>query len=87
MYRKLKVSRNDILRRLLGVPGCTSTKTVFVNTCQDDVDVLVWKQSYSFKRSIEGSHSSVIKFIFDSCSFKSSKLFAKYRDSIGETRM
>ena len=86
MYRKLKVSHNDILRRLLGVPGYTNARTLFVNTRQDNVDVLIRKQSYSFKLRIEGSDSRVIKFVFDWCSFKVSKLFAKWYDNIEVTR-
>ena len=41
MYRKLKVNYNDILRTLLGVPRYTSARTLFVNTRQDNVDVLI----------------------------------------------
>ena len=85
MYRKLRLSQNDRLRRLLSVLRYTSARTLFVNKRQDNVNVLIRKQCYNLKLRIEGSHSRVIKFIFDSCSFKSSKLFAKWRDKIEVT--
>ena len=47
MYRKPKLSHNDILRRLLGVPRYTSARTLFVNKRQDNVDVLNRKQCYN----------------------------------------
>ena len=81
MYRKLKVSHNDILRRLLGVPRYTSARTLFVNKSQDNVDVLLRKQCYKHKLRI-GSFQNRVISIFDSCSFKASKLFAKRRDNI-----
>ena len=87
MYRKLKVSHNDILRRLLGVPRYTSARTLFVNTRHDNVDVIIRKQCYNLKLRIEGSHNRIIKSIFDSRSFKASKFFAKWRDSIEVTRV
>ena len=34
MYRKLKVSHNDLLRRFMGVQRYYSARTMFVNTCQ-----------------------------------------------------
>ena len=77
MYLKLTYRFNDILRRLLGVPRHTSARFLFVNKRQDNVDVQTRKQCYNLKLSIEGSHNRVIESIFDSCSFKASKLFAK----------
>ena len=49
MYRKLKVSHNDILRRLLGAPMYTSARTLFVNKREDSVNVLIRKQGYNLK--------------------------------------
>ena len=77
MHRKLKISHNDILRRLLGVPRYTSARTLLVNKHQDNVNVLIWKQCYNLKLRTEGCHNRVIRSIFDSCSFKASKLFDK----------
>ena len=57
MYCKLKVSHNDILRRLLGVPRYTSARALFVNKRQDNVDVVIRKQCYNLKRRIEVSRS------------------------------
>ena len=65
----------------------TSATTFFVNECQDNIDLLIPKQCYNFKLRIEGSHNRVIKSIFDSCSFKASKLFAKWRYNIEVTRI
>ena len=58
-----------------------------VNKRQDNGDLLIRKQLYNLKLRIEGSHNRVIKSIIDSCSFKASKLFAKWRDSIEVTRI
>ena len=85
MYRKLRVSHNDILRRQLVVPRYSSARALFVNKLHDNVDVQTRKQCYNLKLSIEGSHNRVIESIFDSCSFKASKLFAKWRDNIDVT--
>ena len=85
MYRNLRVSHNDILRRLLGVLRCTSARTLFINKRQGNVDVRNRKQCYNLRLRIEGSHNRVIKSIFDSSSFKASKLFVKLRDNIEVT--
>ena len=53
----------------------------------DNVNVLIQKQCYNLKLRIEGSNNRVFKFIFDLCSFKASKLFAKSRDSIEVPRV
>ena len=87
MYRKLEVSHNDILRRMLGIPRYSRAGTLFVNKRQDNVDVLSRKQCYNLKRRIEDSHNRIIKPIFGSCSFKASKLFAKLRDNIEVKRV
>ena len=58
-----------------------------INTRLDNVDVLIRKKCYNLKLTIDGFHNSVIKSIFDSCSFKASKFFAKWRDSIEVTRI
>ena len=87
MYHKLKVSHNDILRRLLGVPRYTSARALFVNKRQDNVDVLIRKQCYNLKLRTEGPRNRVIKSIFGSCSFKASKLFVKRRDNVDVTRI
>ena len=84
MYLKLKVSYKYILRRLLGVIGA---RTFFVKTRQANVDVMIRKQCYNLKLRNEGSHSRVIKSIFDSCSFMTSKLFDKLRDNVEVTRI
>ena len=55
MYRKLKVNHNDVLRRLLGVPGYTSARTLCVNKRPDNVDVLIRKQYYNLKLRIGAS--------------------------------
>lgn len=81
MYQKLKVCHNDILRRLLGIPRWNSARTMFVNTRLDHLDVIIRKQCYNFKRRMELSHNKMIRAIFDSCSFKLSKLFSKWRDN------
>ena len=62
MSRKLKVSHNDIQRKLLGVPSFNSAKILFVNTRQDNVDFLIQKRSYNPKLRIEGSHNRVNKY-------------------------
>ena len=49
MCCKLKVSHNDVLRKPLGAPSNTSARTLFVNTRQENVDLLIQKQLYSFK--------------------------------------
>ena len=85
MYRKLRVSHNNIQRRLLGFQRFASARTLFVNKRHDNVDVLILKQCYNLKLRIEGSHNRVIKSNFDSCFFKSSKLFARLRDNIEVT--
>ena len=54
---------------------------------QDKVDVLIRKQCYNLKLRIEVYHKSVIESIFESCSFKAPKLFAKWRDNIEVTRL
>ena len=77
MYRQLKVSHNNILRRLLGVPRCTSARTLFINTRQDNVDVLNRKQCYNLKLRNEGFFDS----FFDLFTFKALNLFAKWRDN------
>ena len=55
MYRKLRVSLNDILRKLLSVQRYTGAGTLLVNTRQVNVKVLIRKQFYSLKLKIEGS--------------------------------
>ena len=82
MYHKLKLSHNDELVRLLGVPRLTSAITLFVNTRQDNIYVPIRKQCYSLKLRKEGSHRRVVKSIFDSFCFKASKLFDIGRDHI-----
>ena len=49
MFSKLRVRHNDILRRLLVVPRCTSARTLFVNKRQANVDVITRKQCYNLK--------------------------------------
>ena len=85
MYRKLRVKRNDILRRLLSVQRYTSARTLIVIKRQDNVDTLIRKQCYNLKLKIEGYHNRVFKSIFDSCSFKASQLFPKWHDNIEVT--
>ena len=70
MYRKLKESHNEILRRLLDVLGYISARTMFVNKRQDNEDVRVPEQCYIIKLRISGSYQRVIKSIFHSCFFK-----------------
>ena len=86
MYRKLRVSQNDILRRLLGVPRYTSARILFVIKRQDNEYVLIRKQCFNLKLRIGGSHNRVNRSIFDSCFFEASKLFAKCRDNTEVTR-
>ena len=85
MFRKLRVSHNEILRRLLGVTRYISARTLFVNKRQVYVDVLIRKQCFNPKLRNEGSHNRVNKSVFDSCSFRASKFFAKFRDSFEVT--
>ena len=44
MCRKLRVSHNDILCRLLCVPRYNGARTLFFNIPQANVVVLIWKQ-------------------------------------------
>ena len=81
------MSHNDIVRRLLGVPMYTGARILLFNRRQDNVDVLIRKKFYNLKHRIEGFHNRVIKSIFNSCSFKASRLFAKLRGSIEVTRI
>ena len=69
------------------LPRCTRARILLVNKCQDNVDILIRKQCYNLKLRNEDSHNRVIKYIFDSYSFKASKLFAKWRDNIEITRI
>ena len=83
----MNVQINDILRSLLGIPRYTCARTLFVKTRQDNVDVLIRKQCCILKLRNAGSDNIVIKYIFDSLSFKASKLFAKWRDNIEVMRI
>ena len=67
----------DILRRVQGVPRYNNASKLFVNTLQENEDILTRKQCSKLKIRIEVSHTRVIKSIFDSCSFKVSELFSK----------
>ena len=79
MYRKLKVSHNDILRRLMGVPRYYSARTMFVNSYQDNIDVLIRKQCNGFKNRLQCSDNRIISAIVNSYPFKMSKLYARWR--------
>ena len=79
LYRKLNVSHNDILRRLMGVPRYYNARTMFANSYQDNIDVLIRKQGIGFKNRLQCSDNRIISAIVNSYPFKMSKLYARWR--------
>ena len=78
MYRKLKVSHNDILRRSMDVPRYYSARTMFVNSHLDNIDVLIRKQCNGFKNRLQCSDNRIINAIVNSYPFKMSKLYVRW---------
>ena len=80
--RRLRVSHNDVLRRLLGFPRWTSASSLFVAAGLNNLDVLMRKAVFSFRTRLATSENRLISGLYNSSAFIKSKLYSVWKCSL-----
>ena len=82
MYQKVKVTYNDVYRKLFDIPRGESISTIFVKSNVNNFCIVRGKLMYSFKYRLSTSENQLIRTVTESDDFITFPVYGEWQRSL-----